>query len=257
MRLCFFLYLFRLAMSQICRIRSGGLAVAALLCNSFCRMHPGQVLNKFYIPSVCAKRPFATELLSWMLVLKVAVNFRALCLPPSWLLCLRLCQHRKYFAQSGGIALLACLYLLSSFPPGATSWLSGPRYAAYARTIWPRRSGLNFYLLEGGGTFFMFKKFCEGATGEVFRGGFWMGAFQGPTPKRHMIFANDSTVIMTLEAKGGYLPQSRRIELQGGPLVTKHVDKNCVIRTTGIKRKLKDSQCFATHYWTVCVFLNF
>ncbi|CAK9055151.1 unnamed protein product [Durusdinium trenchii] len=36
---------------------------------------------------------------------------------------------------------------------------------------------------------------------EVFRGGFWMGAFQGPTPKRHMIFANDSTVIMTLEVK--------------------------------------------------------
>ena len=77
---------------------------------------------------------------------------------------------------------------------------------------------------------------------KVFKGGFWMGMFNGPTPKRHMIWTNDEKVVRTVDARAGYLPASLKAELSGEPLVTKHVDKNGVMRQTGVKRKLKASQ---------------
>lgn len=70
-----------------------------------------------------------------------------------------------------------------------------------------------------------------------------MGCFGGPTPKRHLILSNDARLIKSLEGRGGYLPKAKREQLQGGPLVTRHMDRRGILRTTGIKKKLKQSQC--------------
>ena len=83
-----------------------------------------------------------------------------------------------------------------------------------------------------------------------------MGAFGGPTPKRHMILCTDRTIIAALENRGGTLPKSKRQQLSGGPLVKKHWDKQGVLRTTGIKPKLKESQMLSRHCHIFMFFLT-
>lgn len=94
-----------------------------------------------------------------------------------------------------------------------------------------------------------------------------MGAFGGPTAKRHLLLSNDCKLVTTIEARGGplycvtlpflllpskvlllpgYLPKSRRPV--GVPLVRKHVDKNGQSRQTGIKPNLKQSQILSDQY---------
>ena len=78
---------------------------------------------------------------------------------------------------------------------------------------------------------------------EVFSGGLWMGKFGGPTPKRHIIFANDQFLDPVFKA-GEYLSAKERKSLKGSPLVDRYLDSNGVKRVKGNKN-LKKSQCTA------------
>ena len=45
---------------------------------------------------------------------------------------------------------------------------------------------------------------------EVYKKGFWMGAFNGPYPKRHYVLSNAFDYAKGIEGRGGYLSQVQR-----------------------------------------------
>ena len=44
---------------------------------------------------------------------------------------------------------------------------------------------------------------------KVYRGGFWMMNFGGPTAKRHLIFCNDSVIVQAMRSRGGHLSKRK------------------------------------------------
>ena len=77
---------------------------------------------------------------------------------------------------------------------------------------------------------------------EAFTTSFWMGAFQGPTAKRHRLWSNSSKLLGGIWQVGGYMSKEAMRALPGGPSVRKYTDRNGVARTVGLKDKLKASQ---------------
>jgi hypothetical protein len=69
--------------------------------------------------------------------------------------------------------------------------------------------------------------------------------FGGPTAKRHLLYCNDAVVVQTVQNRGGYLPKAKREALTQHALVSKHVDRNGLVRQTGLKKVLKQSQHIA------------
>lgn len=69
-----------------------------------------------------------------------------------------------------------------------------------------------------------------------------MGAFNGPTAKRHRLWSNNSKLLGGIWKAGGHMSREALSALPGGPLVRKYTDKNGVARTVGLKDKLKASQ---------------
>ena len=66
--------------------------------------------------------------------------------------------------------------------------------------------------------------------------------FGGPTAKRHMLYCNDALVVQTVQNRAGYLSKAKRESLTKHSLVSKHVDRNGLVRQTGLKKVLKQSQ---------------
>lgn len=79
---------------------------------------------------------------------------------------------------------------------------------------------------------------------QVFTTSFWMGAFDGPTPKRHRLWSNSRKLLEGVWEVGGQMTREAMRSLPGGPLVKKYLDKNGVKRCVGLKDKLKSSQPF-------------
>ena len=77
---------------------------------------------------------------------------------------------------------------------------------------------------------------------------FWMGAFAGPTPKRHRLWSNCEQFLAGIHQVGGKMTREALKALPGGPLVRKYVDRHGVKRCTGLKEKLKQSQYLWLHY---------
>ncbi|CAK9097229.1 unnamed protein product [Durusdinium trenchii] len=63
------------------------------------------------------------------------------------------------------------------------------------------------------------KEFIEYTT--VFTTSFWMGAFQGPTAKRHRLWSNSRSLLQGIFQHGGYMSRAAMQALPGGPLVKK------------------------------------
>ena len=77
---------------------------------------------------------------------------------------------------------------------------------------------------------------------EAYTTSFWMGAFRGPTAKRHRLWSNSAKLLSGIWRTGGQMSREALRSLPGGPLVKKYTDKHGVARTTGLKDKLKASQ---------------
>ena len=80
---------------------------------------------------------------------------------------------------------------------------------------------------------------------KAFSTSFWMGAYRGPTPKRHRLWSNCSKFLQGIWDFGGHMSREQLRALPGGPLVHKYKDKNGVNRCVGLKDKLKSSQLFS------------
>ena len=79
---------------------------------------------------------------------------------------------------------------------------------------------------------------------QVWHGMFWMGLFQGPTPKRHRIWSNDWFLVDALMKRAGMMPR-HIMDSFSTTLVRKYVDKHGVQRRVGKKHELKASQSLA------------
>ena len=77
---------------------------------------------------------------------------------------------------------------------------------------------------------------------QVYTGSFWMGAFEGPSAKRHRLWSNDRSFLMEIVAHGGYLPKEIMKNLPGKPLVKRYIDKQGKKRHVGIPETLRKSQ---------------
>ena len=70
-----------------------------------------------------------------------------------------------------------------------------------------------------------------------------MGAFSGPTAKRHRLWSNNAALLNAIWEIGGNLSREAMRGLPGGPLVKKYKDSQGKARCTGIRDKLRASQC--------------
>ena len=77
---------------------------------------------------------------------------------------------------------------------------------------------------------------------QVFTTSFWMGAYDGPYPKRHRLWSNSFPLLMGINERGGKLTRQAMAALPGGALARRYVDAQGIPRCVGIKEKLKDSQ---------------
>lgn len=70
---------------------------------------------------------------------------------------------------------------------------------------------------------------------------FYMGKFNGPSPKRHRLWSNDSGLLDLIGSRAGYMS---RIEQAACPVRTArtYYDKRGVKRRVGNKEALRDSQ---------------
>lgn len=122
----------------------------------------------------------------------------------------------------------------------AAQWINTAIVPADKQSLWAGECFLSlmtwvFMLLE----YLPLKCFKVTVDDQVFRTGFWMGAFAGPTPKRHMLNTNHKQLAYGIHGKGGHLSFHQRSQRKWGPpLVKKSKDG----RFTGVKERLKQSQ---------------
>ena len=70
---------------------------------------------------------------------------------------------------------------------------------------------------------------------------FYMGKFNGPTPKRHRLWSNDSVLLNLIASRAGYMSREEQAACTVRTARTYH-DKRGVKRRVGIKPALKESQ---------------
>ena len=80
-------------------------------------------------------------------------------------------------------------------------------------------------------------------------GSFYMGKFNGPTPKRHKLWSNDAGLVNGVLEEAGYMSKEEMKRCRGSPLVKKYIDKKGVKRCIGIKANLRSSQNLARNYF--------
>ena len=98
---------------------------------------------------------------------------------------------------------------------------------------------------------------CVTCFYEVFTTSFWMGAFNGKTPKRHRLWSNDWGLLQEIHAIGGHMSRTAMQALPGQSLVKKYHDKHGKLRRVGIPARLKESQYLSCKLITTCSFLIF
>ena len=98
-------------------------------------------------------------------------------------------------------------------------------------------------------------------TYKVYTCTFWMGAFQGATPKRHRLWSNDSSLLQAIADVGGSMTREEMKNLSGASLVRKYIDSEGKKRHVGIPDRLKQSQslCSSLHRWkqlgNMCIYI--
>ena len=88
---------------------------------------------------------------------------------------------------------------------------------------------------------------------EVYSTSFWMGKFGGATAKRHRLWSNDYNLLQEIHHEAGSMTRAEMASLPGGPLVKRYVDKSGLVRCTGLKEKLKQSQLLGPTFTLVYV----
>ena len=76
---------------------------------------------------------------------------------------------------------------------------------------------------------------------KVFSCVFYMGRFEGPTPKRHKLFSNDQRLLDDIAARAGYMSLAEQAACTV-KTARRYVDRLGVQRHVGIKSALKQSQ---------------
>ena len=79
--------------------------------------------------------------------------------------------------------------------------------------------------------------------GKVFVTSFYMGKFNGKTPKRHKLWGNDQRLLRLVNTQAGYMSRAEQSKCPG-QTVRKYIDRNGKKRHVGIKGALTDSQYF-------------
>ena len=82
----------------------------------------------------------------------------------------------------------------------------------------------------------------QDSSRKAWRGGWWMGRFGSPTPKRHLGWSNSEHFIGRLVASGGYLSASDKRKLAEFQLVHRGVTAYGREFYTGVRKALKRSQ---------------
>jgi hypothetical protein len=87
---------------------------------------------------------------------------------------------------------------------------------------------------------------------KVFGTTFYMGKFNGPTPKRHRLFSNDRDFLQPIADAAGYMSRVEQSQCKVKTARSYH-DKQGVRRHVGNKETLRDSQklCFNP---TICFY---
>ena len=76
---------------------------------------------------------------------------------------------------------------------------------------------------------------------KVWQTSFWMGRFNGPSPKRHRLWSNDLSILEAIHFKAGHMLRSE-MQKCNKQLVEIYTDVLGVKRRVGKKKELKDSQ---------------
>lgn len=79
-----------------------------------------------------------------------------------------------------------------------------------------------------------------GQSGQVFKTTFYMGVFNGSTPKRHYMWSNSASLCAGIQKKAGYMSRNDQA-LCAGKTCTVYYDANGVKRRKGTEC-LKESQ---------------
>ncbi|CAK9083434.1 DAO domain-containing protein [Durusdinium trenchii] len=78
-------------------------------------------------------------------------------------------------------------------------------------------------------------------TTSAWSGRFWMGVFQSPSPKPHVVYSNDEALIGSIVERAGYM--SREDQRACPVRTTKtYIDKHGVKRAVGKKKEMRESQ---------------
>ena len=77
---------------------------------------------------------------------------------------------------------------------------------------------------------------------QAYTGMFYMGKYNGPTPKRHKLWSNDEGLLNEILAEAGQMTRQEMSRCRGDALVKKYTDKHGVQRYQGVKKNLKESQ---------------
>ena len=96
---------------------------------------------------------------------------------------------------------------------------------------------------------------------------FWMGNFGHDTPKNHVVWSNDASLLDAVHTRAGYMSRDDQ-ESKPVKLVRKYIDKNGEKRHVGIRPNLRKSQilriiweCFPfagiTSYYYMFLFSRF
>ncbi|CAE6963842.1 unnamed protein product [Symbiodinium sp. CCMP2592] len=84
-------------------------------------------------------------------------------------------------------------------------------------------------------------------TFEVWQGYFWMGLFNGPSPKRHRVWSNCKGIIDAISERAGFMSREQMGQLRVR-LANHYEDKNGVKRHTGKPKDLQKSQPLGSDY---------
>ncbi|CAE7685791.1 unnamed protein product [Symbiodinium sp. CCMP2456] len=76
---------------------------------------------------------------------------------------------------------------------------------------------------------------------DVYHSYFWMGKFNGPTPKRHRIWSNCFSLVDGIQQRAGHMLKSE-MERLTKRLVNRYEDKLGTKRFTGKRKELRESQ---------------
>ncbi|CAE7247836.1 zmpB [Symbiodinium sp. CCMP2592] len=84
-------------------------------------------------------------------------------------------------------------------------------------------------------------------TFQVWEGSFWMGLFNGPSPKRHRVWSNCKGIIDAITEKAGSMSREQMSRLPCR-LANHYEDKNGVKRHTGKSKELQKSQQYTREF---------